>query len=183
MQLFMHPKVYLPAEDSYLLASAAQPLGKILEIGCGSGYVSIEWAKHNQVEGVDINPIAVEVAKENARRMGANITFYHSDLFSQVKGKFDGILFNPPYLPTDEKTRINDELNLAFDGGKNGRKTLDRFLGEFETYLNPGGKMFLIQSSLNNLNKTLKALNKYDTKIIAEEQFFFEKLYLLEVSI
>ena len=99
------PTVYEPAEDSFMLATCASSLsGKILEIGCGSGIVSLSAAAaspKNEVLGVDINAEAVKCARQNAETNGIrNAKFAVSDLFEGVNGKFDGILFNPPYLPT-----------------------------------------------------------------------------------
>ena len=78
--------VYEPAEDSFLLAKHAKKLnGRILEVGCGCGIVSLECAFSNQkniVEGVDINRKAVALAKENAKENKIkNARFYYSNLF------------------------------------------------------------------------------------------------------
>ncbi|MBU0591840.1 MAG: HemK2/MTQ2 family protein methyltransferase [Candidatus Micrarchaeota archaeon] len=185
--------VYEPAEDSFMLAKGAAELkGKILEIGCGSGIVSLSNARQNpgnHVLGVDINPDAVECAKQNAKSNNLkNCEFVKSDLFSNVGQnadtitKFDAILFNPPYLPTGENERINDELNHAFDGGEDGRKVLDRFLVEFDNYLKQGGILLLVQSSLNDLEKTKSVLGNlgYKVEIQDQQDFFFEKLYLIK---
>jgi len=97
--------------------------------------------------------------------------------------KFDYILFNPPYLPTTKSDKIKGKLNLALDGGKDGRKVLDRFLKEFDRYLKPGGKIYLVHSSLSNWEKTKMILKKkgFGAKILEEQAFFFEKIYLLRI--
>ncbi|MFH1261515.1 MAG: HemK2/MTQ2 family protein methyltransferase [Candidatus Micrarchaeota archaeon] len=188
--------VYEPAEDSFMLAKGAAELkGKILEIGCGSGIVSLSNARQNpgnHVLGVDINPDAVECASQNAgQNKIKNAEFMEGDLFSAIahsdridkKTKFDAILFNPPYLPTDREDRVKGKLNHAFDGGDDGRKVLDRFLGEFDAYLKSGGTLFLVQSSLNNPEKTksILAIMGYKLEITEQQDFFFEKLYLFKV--
>jgi release factor glutamine methyltransferase len=184
------PDVYPPAEDSFLIARGAESLrGSILEIGCGSGIASLSAAaagRKNRVLGVDINPEAVECAKKNAKANKIkNARFAVSDLFSKVpKTKFDAILFNPPYLPTDETEWMAGPINAAFDGGKDGRKVVEKFLARFESYLKPGGTLLLVQSSLNDLEKTRKALERmgYPVEIADEEKFFFERLYLIRAS-
>ena len=135
--------VYEPAEDSFLLATYASSLsGRILEVGCGSGIVSLSAAQaslKNVVLGVDINPIAVKCATENARANGvANATFLKSDLFSELPAtqKFDYILFNPPYLPTSRKERLlSPEENAAYDGGASGLNVFKRFMLDAPAHL------------------------------------------------
>jgi len=181
--------VYEPSDDSYLLVAHSKALkGKILEIGCGSGIVSLSNAfenPKNTVLGIDVNPDAVKCASENAKlNKIKNAKFMESDLFSELdkKEKFDFILFNPPYLPTKKEDRVMGKLNLALDGGRSGRRVLDRFLEEFEKYLKPRGQLLLIHSSLNNHKKTIKILDKkkFKVEILETKSFFFEKLYLLK---
>ncbi len=182
--------VYPPSDDSYLLADAASYLrGSILEIGCGSGLASLSCARahpDNFVLGVDINPSAVRIAKQNAdHNRLPNALFTVSDLFSKVGiQRFDAILFNPPYLPTDDEEVIQGPLNHAFDGGSDGRRVLERFLGEFDPYLKPGGVLLLIQSSLNGLEKTQSRLASmgYKVRIQDSEDFFFESVFLLKAE-
>lgn len=179
--------VYQPAEDSFMLADAALGLsGNVLEIGCGSGVASLSAAKTSlSVLGVDINPDAVRCAAENAKKnQMANARFLESDLFSNVKGTYDAILFNPPYLPTDEGERLSGNINKAFDGGRDGRETLQRFLEQFDAYLKSDGVLLLVQSSLNDFNKTKDFLEAkgFSVEIIVKQSFFFEELYLLKAS-
>jgi len=180
--------VYEPADDSFMLASAAESLrGSVLELGCGSGIVSLTCAKGGAaVWGVDINPEAVRCARENAERNSIrNARFMASDLFAAIpEQKFDAILFNPPYLPTTKDERLAGPLNHAFDGGEDGRKVLDRFLDQFDRYLKAGGVLLLVQSSLNDADKThakLEAMG-YVVSVVASESFFFESLSLIKAS-
>lgn len=188
LDLIIYPSVYEPAEDSFLLANAAMKLkGKILEIGCGSGIVSLICAKAgNKVIGVDLNPDAVRCARENAKRNKIkSVRFIKSDLFSKVpKEKFDAILFNPPYLPTSKKEIISGALNLAFDAGPDGMVVIKNFLNQVNDYLKHGGSLFLVQSSLNDEKFIIKKLREmgYTLEFIAEEKFFFEKLYLTRAT-
>ncbi len=173
--------VYPPAEDSFMLADAARKAGSVLEIGCGSGIVSLAWAMAgNEVLGVDINPEAVSCARENAKRNSISAKFIESDLFSNVGGMYDAILFNPPYLPTDDSEKLEGNINHAFDGGQDGRLVLERFLNGLKSHLKKDGELFLIQSSLNNLESTKSELMEMGFSIELEKKdFFFEKLYLI----
>lgn len=183
--------VYEPAEDSFLLAKhAAKQKGRILEIGCGSGIAALNNAKNNpqnEVVGVDINPDAVKCAKENAKLNSLrNAKFFKGDLFSAIapSEKFDAILFNPPYLPTSRVERVSGNLNAAFDGGKSGRRILDRFLRAFPKFLKPRGAVLLIHSSLNHPEKTEKILKEkgFRMEILETESFFFERIYVTKIS-
>lgn len=127
----------------------------------------------------------MDCAKRNAESNGArNISFLQSDLFEKVEGKSDSILFNPPYLPTSGEERLAGPLNYAFDGGEDGRKTLDRFLEEFDKFLAPRGRLLLVQSSLNHMERTILILkNKgFEVQILDQKPFFFEIIYLLEAT-
>ncbi len=178
----MPDSVYLPAEDSYMLADAAYRTGDVLEVGCGCGIVSLSWARENNVLGADINPEAVQAAKENAQANGLHADFIQSDLFSAIEGRFDVILFNPPYLPTSDDERLEGGINMAFDGGTDGRAVLDRFLECFEEHLKPDGTLFLVQSSLNGLDETISILESkgFNVEIMEKHGFFFERLCLLK---
>lgn len=184
------PTVYTPHADSFLLAKYSKDLkGRILDIGCGCGIQSIINAKHNienKVVGVDINPKAVENSIHNAKlNKVKNIRFLQSDLFSEVDEKFDGIIFNPPYLPTTEQEKLRDAEDFAFNGGTDGRKVVDLFFKEFKHYLAQRATLLLVQSSLNDLEKTEEILGSkgFSVEIIDEEEFFFEKIYVLKCSI
>ena len=104
------------------------------------------------------------------------------DMFKPVKDKkFDVILFNTPYLPTDSDDIINDDLNYAFDGGLDGRKVIDRFINEVSNHLNDKGIVQIIQSSLSDNDKTLDMFdrNGFVAEIAKSESFFFEKIVLI----
>jgi HemK-related putative methylase len=185
--------VYEPAEDSFLLATYASSLsGSILEIGCGSGIVSLSAAQANPkniVLGVDINSRAVKCSEANARANGIkNATFLLSDLFSDVPAaqKFDYILFNPPYLPTTRAERLKSpEENAAYDGGASGIGVFKRFIAEAPSHLSDCGKVAVIATSLGNgIEKTIALLEARvgSAQILAEEKFFFEKLALIEAK-
>ena len=73
------------------------------------------------------------------------------------------------------------DINYAFDGGLDGRKVIDLFLNEVKNYLNDGGIVQLIQSSLCDNDKTLDILDKqgFVAEIAVSEHFFFEDVVLI----
>ena len=178
--------VYIPAEDSYLLADNLEIKEgqSVLEIGTGSGIVAMYASRlTDKITVTDINFDACELARKNfeANKI-ENIEILFGNLFEPVKNrKFDVILFNTPYLPTEDGDVIDDTLNYAFDGGLNGRKVIDLFLNEVGNYLNDGGIVQLIQSSLSGNDKTLEKLDKlgFIAEIAQSEHFFFEDITLI----
>ncbi len=193
LRLSVLPTVYEPAEDSFLLATYASGLsGRVLEIGCGCGIVSLSAARANHanpVLGVDINPQAVECCQKNAKANWiGNASFIQSDLFFALPSgsTFDFILFNPPYLPTtrEEKLKLEAE-NAAYDGGTSGLEVFMRFAAQASSHLADGGRVAVIATSLGGgIGKTLAELEKNigSAQILAQEPFFFEKIALCEAA-
>ena len=176
--------IYQPEEDSYFLSEVLKKeISKlikknenlrILEVGVGSG-IQLEnlnnlGIKKENILGVDVNKDAVEYCK----KLGFNVS--KSDLFSKVKGKFNLILFNSPYLPEDKKE--DKESKLITTGGKKGSEIINKFLIQARKHLEKQGKIFLLTSSLT---KGIKWLD-YKKKLIAKKKLFFEELYVWEVT-
>ena len=178
--------VYIPAEDSYLLADNLEIKEgqSVLEIGTGSGIVAMYASRlTDKITVTDINFDACELARKNFKANNIeNIEILFGNLFEVVKNrKFDVILFNTPYLPTEDYDVIDDNINYAFDGGLNGRKVIDLFLNEVGNHLNDGGIVQIIQSSLSGNEETLKKFDEvgFIAEIKASEHFFFEDITLI----
>jgi release factor glutamine methyltransferase len=174
--------LYEPAEDSYLLKKTLEekipkflsksPNFKFLEIGCGSG-IQLEAAfklgiKKDNILSCDIDPSAVKKCKA----LGFNCI--KSDIFEKIKGKFDLIIFNPPYLPENKFDKEKDTT-----GGKNGSEIINRFLIQSRSHLTPIGNILILTSSLT---KGIKWLN-FKKKLLAKQKLFFEELYVYELSL
>ena len=178
--------VYVPAEDSYLLADNLEiKKGQsVLEIGTGSGIVAMYASRlTDDITVTDINFDACELARKNFAENGIeNIGILWGNLFEVVENrKFDVILFNTPYLPTEDDEVLDNTINYAFDGGLNGRKVIDLFLNEVGNHLNDGGIVQMIQSSLSGNDETLARLDEmgFIAEIAASEHFFFEDITLI----
>lgn len=174
--------IYLPREDTYLLESAVKRFayGKTLEMGTGSGHLSKIASDKNEVKSVlavDINPNAIEYAKKN--NYNKKIKYLESNLFSKVKGSYDTIFFNPPYLPDHP-----DYKDVALDGGKKGYELPVKFLIDAKKHLKINGQILFLFSSLTQKNVIEQTLieNNYSFEKIEETSFDYEKLYVYKLT-
>lgn len=177
-------EVYPPREDTYLLLRAAlKEAGAddvTLEIGCGSGLITQEVAPRvKSILATDINPHAVRMVKAKGFEV------VRADLFSGLRGKFDLILFNPPYLPTTDLERTEQWINFALDGGEDGRRTIRRFLKGLSGHLRPGGRALLLISSLTGLRevRSMAEAEGLDVRDVARHRCFFELLHVLRLEV
>ena len=178
-----HPMVYEPKEDSELLAGnlPAENGDYVLDMGCGIGIQAmVASRKARRVLAVDINPQAIDAARRNAEKNKAeNIEYRISNLFENIKEeeKFDLIIFNPPYLPSEEK----DPQAQAWAGGTMGREIIDKFIVDAPKHLTEKGRIQLLISSLNDVDDVLKTMRERNLEaiIIASEKLWFEELYVI----
>lgn len=173
--------VYPPSEDSELLIDALDVRRgeRVLEIGCGSGVVSIHCALAGaEVVCGDVNPRAVALTRMNAAANGAVLEAVETDVYSNVEGRFDLILFNLPYLPVEE----GEGLARAWSGGPDGLGPLPRLLDGAPKHLLPGGKVVVVTSSLMDRKGLREILAPYSVRTLAKLPMFFERLSVLEIS-
>ena len=150
---------------------------RVLDMGTGNGAISIKCAqKGSEVTAVDIDPEPLKNLEKIAKERNLPIRVVHSDLFANVKGKYDTIVFNPPYLPGDAE-RI-EELQWA-GGGEYGDEILFRFLRDAKNYLEDGGKIYVIVSSFNRIER-IESMG-YVMKCLGKKKFAFHEIYLYEL--
>jgi len=173
--------IYIPGEDSYLLESQVRKYArkkKVLDLGTGSGILALTAIKFKalSVLASDINEESINYAKS------LGIEAIKSNLFLHIKSKFDLIIFNPPYLPQDE--REDKESQQVTTGGKKGDEIILKFLKQARNHLNPKGIILLLVSSLTPMKRINNILEKQKlkSKIIAEKKLFMESLYVLEIK-
>ncbi len=118
--------VYEPSEDSFFFAENLnlQDGACVLDVGTGSGILGIIASRNaRDVTFIDLNPYAIRCAKRNAliNKVKSQTKFIQSDLFSPLREatKFDAILFNAPYVPT-EQSEENSWIGQGM-GGRNNR--------------------------------------------------------------
>lgn len=201
--LKVYPSVFNPKAyySSRIFADFINTLNlkdkSILDIGCGSGIVSVvAFSKGAVVTAVDKNPEAVKCTKENLennmphplsplsneleRVETLKPMVLQSDLFSAIEGeKFDYIFFNPPYY---EKEPANN-FELAFNAGKD-LSVVKRFFEDAKFHLNENGKIYLIVSTDMDLELLNLIIEKkgYTQKTVKKHEKFFETFAVLEIE-
>jgi release factor glutamine methyltransferase len=180
--------VYEPADDSFLLAQNL-PIKEgdlVLDMGTGCGIQAVLAAqKARKVVAVDINPNAVRCTLHNAvlNKVSDKVEVRQGDLFEPVEAgeRFDVILFNSPYLPSEAREE-RDLASLAWAGGESGRRVIDRFIVEVIGHLKPSGRVLLVQSTLSDAEKSLQMFTQQglDATMIAEKKVSFESIVVIE---
>lgn len=150
-------------------------INNMLEIGCGTGIVSISVDLETKVDvtAVDISQKAIENTKINKEKIGSTITVLKSDLFSNIKNKFDIIYSNPPYIKSDEIEKLQVEVRkheprLALDGGEDGLHFYRKIIEKAPEYLNNRG--YLVFEIGHDEAKDICALmvDKFDVEVIKD---------------
>ena len=169
----LHPAVYEPSEDTFQLLEAfnVKKEDKVLEIGTGSGLISLVCAQNGaNVVCTDVNPFAVELAKRNFLVNNSSLSGSYDirlgNLFDVLTfdDKFDIIIFNPPYLPTKSNERVGGSgwFDIATDGGVDGLKVTKQFIDGLSNHLNKDGCAYFVFSSLSNRKKLETYISKAD---------------------
>jgi release factor glutamine methyltransferase len=185
---WVNDNVYEPAEDSFLFAEnlAVRDGDRVADIGTGCGILGIVAAeKASEVLAIDINPWAVQCAKENARQnhVSEKMLLIQGDLLTPIrKGEeFDLILSNAPYLPSEEGEG-SSWLERAWAGGISGRKMIDGFIRESAQHLRSNGEILLMQSSLSDVGETRRGFEEKGLRVdvVARQDLpLFETVFLL----
>lgn len=151
-------RVLIPRQDTETLAELVlrenpEKNIRLLDLCTGSGCLAVSLAVlggYEEVDAGDISPDALEVAEENGRRLGGNVHFVESDLFSALDpGKaYDVIVSNPPYIPTEVIEGLEPEVRdyeprMALDGSGDGLAFYRRLAAESPSHLKPGGRLYL----------------------------------------
>ena len=184
LKLELHPEVYDPAEDSFILIEILDNIrgSSVLEIGTGCGLIALECARAGaDVVCTDINPYAVDLVNRNYLRnkslINGNFEVRLGDLFNPINQRevFDIIIFNPPYLPTKKNEMVGESgwFDVANDGGIGGIKITTLFIDKLPTFLNKKGRAYFIFSSLSDRNclESFIEKKKFQFKIVKSSSF------------
>jgi release factor glutamine methyltransferase len=151
LRFHVNSNVLVPRQDTETLVEEALkrivPGMKVMDMCTGSGCVLISILKNCkgvQGWGFDVSKQALLVAKENAKLNDVAANFERSDLFENVMEKFDVIVSNPPYIPTDEIMTLMPEVAqfepmIALDGKEDGLYFYRKIIAGCREFLNPDG--------------------------------------------
>jgi len=144
------PDVLVPRPETEFLIEAVLDLplpeqAKVVDIGTGSGCIplSLKAARPRwRISGVDISKKALKIARRNQKRLGLDIDLINSDLGSGLRGGWDLVTANLPYIPSSAITSLPIEVSydprLALDGGQDGLDFVRRLISDLERLLVPG---------------------------------------------
>ena len=139
-ELKVDDRVLIPRPETELLVEAAVARapggGRVLDVGAGSGCVAISLERERpdlDVVSIDLSVAALAVASHNARRHGSRIRLAASDALDAIRGEFDLIVSNPPYIPAAEietlAVEVRDhEPRGALTPGPRGTEVIERIL-------------------------------------------------------
>lgn len=152
LELFVDESALIPRFETEILVDEILKLDckkdKILDIGCGSGAISLALAdnlKKSYVYGIDINKEAIKLSNKNKEKLNLkNVEFFESDIFSNIKEKnFDIIVSNPPYIDEVDMKTLEKELSFepqnALYGGKDGLFFYKKIISGSLDYLSTNG--------------------------------------------
>ncbi|MEM2929565.1 MAG: methyltransferase [Thermoproteota archaeon] len=178
--------MYPPSEDSYMVLDIVEKVEakRILEIGCGSGVVSLSLARRNiEVVAVDVNIEACRntLANFKRNRLQGVVHVVNGDLATAFRDGvgFDAIVSNPPYLPVEQSPNEDPSWAAGKDASLS-RRLLENTL----PLLSDVGVLFLVHSSLLSVNGLKKTLEEkgFLVEEASSRSFFFEKIILLRIS-
>ena len=169
--------IYEPREDTYLLKNTIEGLElkdkQVLEVGTGSGLIAEKMSEM----GADVT--ASDINEEALEDLSGDITAIKSDLFENITGSFDLIVFNPPYLPGEEK-ESELESSETWLGGEKGIEVTEKFLQDCKSHLNKGGEALVVLSSLASIDDLME---KYGLEVVDTESLWFETLYVARYTV
>lgn len=153
LEFLVSDAVLIPRQDTEILVCEILKESKgcsVLDVCTGSGCIIISLVRLGGVTravACDISEPALNLAKENAKRLGAEVEFLQGDLMEPVTGRFDIIVSNPPYIASGEIEGLMPEVRdyeprLALDGSEDGLVFYRRILAQAGEHLSARGRIW-----------------------------------------
>ncbi len=177
-------RVLIPRPETELLTEMAirslEEGDKVLDLCTGSGCIAVAIAKEAAKQGksvtvtaADISAGAISVAEVNAKANGADIKFVQSDFLANVRGKFNMIVCNPPYIKSGDIDALQSEVKdfeplSALDGGEDGLDFYRRLAKDVPKKLVRGGTL-LMECGQGQAQEIVKLFKKFDYTIISRD--------------
>lgn len=180
-KFYVNENVLIPRADTEILVEEVLKISdtqnNILDLCTGSGCIAVSLKKANQklnVSASDVSGNALTVAMINSKINNVNINFIKSDLFNNIKQKFDIIVSNPPYIKTNDldtlQLEVKKEPKLALDGGNSGLEYYEKIIRDAKSYLTSNGVIALEigYNQADEVRKILEKNNFRDIKVIKD---------------
>ncbi len=175
-------RALIPRPETELLAEYAvksvEDGFKVLDMCTGSGCIAISIAKNCasrgvSVTGADLSDAAIMLARENAKLNGVNVDFIQSDMFTNVRGRYNLIVCNPPYIKSSEIPKLQKEVRefepkIALDGGADGLDFYRLLAKRVRSYLARDG-ILLLECGEGQTEEILKLFEKRDYAMVIKD--------------
>lgn len=175
-------RVLIPRPETELLADYAvksiEEGDKVLDLCTGSGCIAVSIAKNCvgkrvSVTAADLSEAAIMLARENAKLNGVNVSFVQSDLFTSVRGRFNLIVCNPPYIKSGDISNLQKEVRafepkIALDGGEDGLDFYRRIAKSVRSYLAKDG-VLLLECGEGQVEEILKLFERRDYAMVMKD--------------
>ena len=175
-------RALIPRPETEILADYAiksiEDGDKVLDLCTGSGCIAVSIAKHCagkrvSVTASDLSDASLMLAQENAKLNEVNVEFVRSDLFTSVRGRYNVIVCNPPYVKSGDIPKLQKEVRafepkIALDGGADGLDFYRRIAKSVRSYLAKDG-VLLLECGEGQTDEILKLFEKRDYAMVMKD--------------
>ena len=177
-------RALIPRPETEMLAElaikTAEDGNSVLDLCTGSGCIAVAVANETKKQGKsvkvtasDISADALALATENVKANGAEVALVESDLLSGIRGKFDVIVCNPPYIKRGDLSSLQSEVRdyepmSALDGGEDGLDFYRRLAKDAPKKLKKGGTL-LMECGQGQAQEIVKLFKKFDYAMITRD--------------
>ena len=169
-----------PDTETLIETALAEPYSRVLDLGIGSGCILVTLLAENQEAtgfGIDYSEAACLQTSANAvlHRVQNRLDILQSDWFENVRGQFDLIVSNPPYISQSEWEGLADEVRkhepeMALTDGGDGLGAYREIIADVPDYLTPEGRVILEigPTQAHAVQDMLAAVGLSDSQVIRD---------------